>query len=715
MKVNGIRRVGAVGSALVVIALVASTAGALEPPPFLFWWGCAEYRPELWWHCESAAQGEFYFPLALAVDAQSFVYVADTGNSRIQKFTQRGAFVAAWPVLGSPSEIAVAPSGTVYASTSNAVCVFTPGGVPSGRWTGDGSTTWSSVTDLAVDGAGFVYVLADAHVFKFSADGTFLLKWGGTDPTHPGDIPIPRAIACDAAGRVFVMDCLRALQVFDGAGTLLWAWPSFWESGHSWNPESLSFDGDGNLIMTENNVKIYSPSGDLLTQWSGPGTYPGARDAVLAPNKILYVVDVRQGRIEAFGRLTAFRTSPPGGSFAIDSVVYTAPAFFDWPAGSVHVVAASPAFTAPGCQYRFAAWSDGGARAHSIVAADPPQTYEASYSATYWVDISAGPGVHVRPESRWVAQGAPITIEATFDPPFGGIEWVGQGPGSYTGSGTVITVAPQGPLSEYAYYVPGDSLAVYDFCISASETDPFVNTTAPANGPRRLYFWMTCAPAGLSAFEADVTGTLDPDGFVTLNGVLNVLDQHHLLLAVPGCPQGIDIQFLLGYWTVMEPAEGGTFCLAPSPNGLIAAVDCDQIDPHATNGVGVLGYDSAGGEPCHFGMYTCGFPGRSSKPIAAGDVVFSRPRFVWVGPNPFRKETAVRFALGERAPVKVAIYDVLGRLVATLGAGERAAGEHELRWAGTDASGQSVAAGMYFLRLETPGGRDLRKVVRLGG
>ena len=54
-----------------------------------------------------------------------------------------------------------------------------------------------------------------------------------------------------------------------------------------------------------------------------------------------------------------------------------------------------------------------------------------------------------------------------------------------------------------------------------------------------------------------------------------------------------------------------------------------------------------------------------------------------------------------------------GRHVRTLVDGIRESGEHEVVWDGTEASGRTVSAGIYFARLEAPEGRAVRKIVRL--
>ena len=75
-------------------------------------------------------------------------------------------------------------------------------------------------------------------------------------------------------------------------------------------------------------------------------------------------------------------------------------------------------------------------------------------------------------------------------------------------------------------------------------------------------------------------------------------------------------------------------------------------------------------------------------------------------PNPVRDATAIRFALGAAGPVTLTVVDALGRTVATLAAGERAAGEHAVRW---DARG--VPPGLYAARLAVGGASETLRLV----
>jgi hypothetical protein len=65
-------------------------------------------------------------------------------------------------------------------------------------------------------------------------------------------------------------------------------------------------------------------------------------------------------------------------------------------------------------------------------------------------------------------------------------------------------------------------------------------------------------------------------------------------------------------------------------------------------------------------------------------------------PNPFNPVTKLAYTLPRSAHVRLAIYDVRGRLVETLTDGVQAAGEHVIEWDAGD-----LASGVYYYRLES--------------
>ncbi len=69
-------------------------------------------------------------------------------------------------------------------------------------------------------------------------------------------------------------------------------------------------------------------------------------------------------------------------------------------------------------------------------------------------------------------------------------------------------------------------------------------------------------------------------------------------------------------------------------------------------------------------------------------------------PNPFNPMTTLVYDLPRPARVVITIFDLQGRAVRRLGDRFQEAGRHKLIWDGLDDGGQTVAAGVYFYRLE---------------
>ena len=68
-------------------------------------------------------------------------------------------------------------------------------------------------------------------------------------------------------------------------------------------------------------------------------------------------------------------------------------------------------------------------------------------------------------------------------------------------------------------------------------------------------------------------------------------------------------------------------------------------------------------------------------------------------PNPFNGLTTIKFAIPEPMHVRMAVFDVRGRLVADIVDGKMEPGIHTALWNGTDRHGRRVASGLYFCRL----------------
>ena len=82
-------------------------------------------------------------------------------------------------------------------------------------------------------------------------------------------------------------------------------------------------------------------------------------------------------------------------------------------------------------------------------------------------------------------------------------------------------------------------------------------------------------------------------------------------------------------------------------------------------------------------------------------------------PNPFNPVTTIRYVLPAGGEVLLQVFDVRGREIKRLVDGYVEAGEWSVVWDGSNERGDSVASGVYFLRLRTGGENAVRKIILL--
>ncbi len=82
-------------------------------------------------------------------------------------------------------------------------------------------------------------------------------------------------------------------------------------------------------------------------------------------------------------------------------------------------------------------------------------------------------------------------------------------------------------------------------------------------------------------------------------------------------------------------------------------------------------------------------------------------------PNPFNPVTTIRFGVKVRGPVELKIYNVEGKLVATLLDDVLDAGAYDIPWSGRNDNGSNVASGVYFYRIAAGDFVQTKKMVVL--
>ncbi|MBE0558518.1 MAG: T9SS type A sorting domain-containing protein, partial [Proteobacteria bacterium] len=82
-------------------------------------------------------------------------------------------------------------------------------------------------------------------------------------------------------------------------------------------------------------------------------------------------------------------------------------------------------------------------------------------------------------------------------------------------------------------------------------------------------------------------------------------------------------------------------------------------------------------------------------------------------PNPFNPTTEITFALPKAGLVMLEVYDLTGRVVATLVNQDLPAGTHKVMWNARNGNGQSLASGVYLYRIASGEFVATRKMVLL--
>ncbi|UCH11234.1 MAG: T9SS type A sorting domain-containing protein [Fidelibacterota bacterium] len=79
-------------------------------------------------------------------------------------------------------------------------------------------------------------------------------------------------------------------------------------------------------------------------------------------------------------------------------------------------------------------------------------------------------------------------------------------------------------------------------------------------------------------------------------------------------------------------------------------------------------------------------------------------------PNPFNPTTLIRFSLPYTTEVHLAVYDLLGKEVATLYKGVRSAGEYTIKWGAETSGRRMLPSGLYLCRLQSG---EYTKVIKM--
>ena len=194
------------------------------------------------WGSSGTGPGQFQGPGGIALDPSGNVWVADTGNNRVQKFDRNGTWLSRIGGIESPPPLQlIGPHG------------------------------------IAVNRTGTVYVAdtGNNRVRTFDSNGTFLSQIGGGLGGALGQMLGPQGVAVDPAGNVYIADTgNNRTQTFALNGT-----PLSWIGGlggiggigigQFMGPAGIAVDNASNVYVADtgnNRVQIFAPNGSYAGQ-----------------------------------------------------------------------------------------------------------------------------------------------------------------------------------------------------------------------------------------------------------------------------------------------------------------------------------------------------------------------------------------------------------------------------------------------------------------
>ena len=200
--------------------------------------------------------GQFIWPMSIALDSDTNVYVSDEYLHRITIFDRDGNYVGHWGVHGSGDGELDRPAGLVIR-----------------------------------DDVLYVVDSRNHRVQKFTLDGRYISQFGGFG-SGPGEFNTPWGICLDHEGNIFVADWRNdRIQTFSSDGR--WQ-ASFGQPGSGGDtsiarehggirviprpvglfnrPTGVAVDKDGDIYVADwlnNRVQVLTPEGRFITEFTG--------------------------------------------------------------------------------------------------------------------------------------------------------------------------------------------------------------------------------------------------------------------------------------------------------------------------------------------------------------------------------------------------------------------------------------------------------------
>jgi len=231
----------------------------------------------------NAPIGTFNEPWGVAVGPDGSVYVSDTWNHRIQKFTKDGNPIKTWGQYGQP--VAEIPESA--------------------------SSLWGP-RGIAVDSRGRVLVAdtGNKRIVVFDNDGNYITEFG-TGGFDPGQFDEPVGIAIAPSGTVYVTDTWnQRIQAFTPSETGDFYIPTIQWDVNAWFGQSLdnkpfiAVGANEDVFITDpegSRIIEFKSNGEFVRTWgafgSGTDEIGLAAGITVDPSGFIWVTDAGNNRI----------------------------------------------------------------------------------------------------------------------------------------------------------------------------------------------------------------------------------------------------------------------------------------------------------------------------------------------------------------------------------------------------------------------------------
>jgi DNA-binding beta-propeller fold protein YncE len=254
-------------------------------------------------------KGQFDRPRGIAIDSAGNIFIADTNNGRIEKFSPSGVFITSIGTsgkghgqFGAPNGLAVDRFGDIYVAevSNNRVQKLGPDGTFIAEW----APGFYGPRRIAIGPDCAVYVLDQGRtrIVKFSPDGRALITWGSAG-SGDGQFADHTSVAVDpTSNKVYVADPRNSrIQIFDSDGKFLAKW-SVPEWGQPAGFEDLAIDSRrGRLYASSahiNTILVFDLQGNRTGTLmpSPPDKINGPSALALSTDK-LFVLSTGSARV----------------------------------------------------------------------------------------------------------------------------------------------------------------------------------------------------------------------------------------------------------------------------------------------------------------------------------------------------------------------------------------------------------------------------------